>query len=227
MRLLHAILALAATASAQRDTLASVKAAFENAGIVGDVIPAFNPRVLLTVSFPGTGTFTAGTLLTPARTRAVMCCWLTLRADFADTEASQRPTFSIPRAFGAGKTFLIAKVDPDAPTPQDPSVSQIRHFVAPDFRLGLRSTTLVNRTGALSDYVGPAPPAGSDPHRCVCECSERNIQTLMRGWTGTRSFCSSRRTRASLRRRTSTRGISPASTFSTLSTKSTQRERTG
>ncbi|EJD46576.1 PEBP-like protein [Auricularia subglabra TFB-10046 SS5] len=148
MRFVHAILALAGAVAAQTDTLASVKAAFEDAGIVGDVIPAFDPQVLLTVSFPGTGAFAAGTLLTPAQAR-------------------QRPTFAIPAALGAGKTFLVAEVDPDAPTPQNPSSAQIRHFLAPDFVLaaGSGATTLVNGTRALSDYRGPSPPAGSDPHR--------------------------------------------------------------
>ena len=88
--------------------------------------------------------------------------------DGAIAEARQRPTFAIPAAFGAGKTFLIAEVDPDAPTPQNPTSAQIRHFLAQDLALAPGSMTLANGTRALSDYRGPGPPAGSDPHRCVC-----------------------------------------------------------
>ncbi|KZV97715.1 PEBP-like protein, partial [Exidia glandulosa HHB12029] len=132
-----------------QDTLESVKAAFESAGIVGDVIPTFDPSVLLTVTFTNPDgsplTFTAGTLLTPA-------------------QAARRPTFSISPA-DPSTTFLVAEVDPDAPTPQSPTSAQIRHFLGPNF--SVVGSTLANTTAALSDYRGPSPPAGSDPHRFV------------------------------------------------------------
>lgn len=61
-------------------------------------------------------------------------------------------------------------VDLDAPTPQDPTNAQIRHFLGGNFFLEQTSlkndvVTLVNRTPALSDFRQPTPPAGSDPHR--------------------------------------------------------------
>lgn len=68
-------------------------------------------------------------------------------------------------------TFVVAMVDLDAPTPQNPNVSQIRHFLGDNFTLeppnrdGL--SLLSNSTPALSGFLQPTPPAGSDPHRCV------------------------------------------------------------
>ena len=64
-------------------------------------------------------------------------------------------------------------VDPDAPTPQNPTVAEVRHFLGGNFRLDRSpsaigaGTPLVNNTPALSDYLQPSPPNTSDPHRLV------------------------------------------------------------
>ena len=61
-------------------------------------------------------------------------------------------------------------VDPDAPTPQNPTSSQIRHFLGGGFHLqteGGFGAVLVNNTPALSEYRQPTPPNTSDPHRSV------------------------------------------------------------
>jgi len=72
------------------------------------------------------------------------------------------PTFTI-RGEGTGP-FVVAAVDPDAPTPQSPTLSQIRHFLGGDF-VANSSFILSNSTAAISEWVQPAPPAGSDAHR--------------------------------------------------------------
>lgn len=59
-------------------------------------------------------------------------------------------------------------VDPDAPTPQNPTVAQIRHLLAPNMTLNgslAEGAVLVNNTPAISNFLRPTPPAGSDPHR--------------------------------------------------------------
>lgn len=64
--------------------------------------------------------------------------------------------------------FVIALVDLDAPTPQNRSLSQFRHFLGGDFHLDGSSTIrapLVNSSAALTEYVNPTPPIGSDAHR--------------------------------------------------------------
>ncbi|KAI0031944.1 phosphatidylethanolamine-binding protein, partial [Vararia minispora EC-137] len=55
-------------------------------------------------------------------------------------------------------------VDPDAPSPQDHSHSDVRHFVGPNFHLGA-SGKLTNSTPALSEFRDPRPTAFSTPHR--------------------------------------------------------------
>lgn len=60
--------------------------------------------------------------------------------------------------------FVIATVDPDAPTPQDPTVAQIRHFLGGNF-VEEAHGALANTTAAISEFRQPTPPAGSDAHR--------------------------------------------------------------
>ena len=53
-------------------------------------------------------------------------------------------------------------VDPDAPKPQDPSLADILHCLMTNIKGGDKS--IYNGTHT-EEYKGPAPPAGSDPHR--------------------------------------------------------------
>ena len=83
------------------------------------------------------------------------------------------PTFAVRGLTNAprGQKFVVAAVDPDAPTPQTPTSAQIRHFLGGDFTLG-QSTgggtrELVSNTPPVSGFLQPTPPAGSDAHRYV------------------------------------------------------------
>ncbi|KZV86482.1 PEBP-like protein, partial [Exidia glandulosa HHB12029] len=122
----------------------TVAAAFKSSKIVPDVVPSFDPLYPLLVTFKQADgssiQVTAGIQLTIAR-------------------ESQCPTYFI-------RSPVLITVDPDAPTPQDPSVAQVRHFLAPDF-VSDGTGPLTNRTPALSPYIGPQPPAGSHAHRFV------------------------------------------------------------
>lgn len=79
------------------------------------------------------------------------------------------PRFSVRNGgLHPGSSFVIAMIDLDAPTPQAPTLSQIRHFLGGNFHPtpgGRGTQDLVNSTVALSDFLQPTPPAGSDPHR--------------------------------------------------------------
>lgn len=90
------------------------------------------------------------------------------------TETAIPPRFAIksPTAAQKRSTFVVSMIDLDAPTPQNPNVSQIRHFLGANFELqesGRLSRfgvgLLANSTPALSGFLQPTPPAGSDPHR--------------------------------------------------------------
>jgi phosphatidylethanolamine-binding protein (PEBP) family uncharacterized protein len=66
---------------------------------------------------------------------------------------------------------VIAIVDPDALTPQNPSEAEFLHFIGQGFvvdnsnqREGC-AVQVKNATDALVEFFPPTPPAGSDPHR--------------------------------------------------------------
>ncbi|KAJ7134796.1 phosphatidylethanolamine-binding protein [Mycena epipterygia] len=149
MYLLHltSVLALALVAVGQDLSIAAVDKAFNTANLPANLDIVFKPTALLEVSLPqATGppiTLHAGIQLP--------------RNDTAGP-----PTFHVVGNVGSGP-FVVATVDPDAPTPQDPTSAQIRHFLGGNFfnHGGL----LVNTTPAISEFRQPTPPAGSDPHR--------------------------------------------------------------
>ena len=76
----------------------------------------------------------------------------------------------------------MSMVDLDAPTPQDPTEAQIRHFLGGNFELGRTEpdglALLSNSTPALSNFLQPTPPAGSDPHRSVF--TEMSLKELVK-----------------------------------------------
>jgi len=74
------------------------------------------------------------------------------------------------------KGYVLITVDPDAPTPQNPTSSQIRHFLGANFHdVG---GALVNKTAAISEWIQPTPPAGSDAHRQVNEAEKGATKIL-------------------------------------------------
>lgn len=80
------------------------------------------------------------------------------------------PSFTLVGLDARDGPFVVAAVDPDAPTPQNPTNAQVRHFLGGNFepsRLSRSRATLTNTTAAVSNWRQPTPPAGSDAHRCV------------------------------------------------------------
>ncbi|KAF8591043.1 PEBP-like protein [Ramaria rubella] len=143
-----------------KDTPQSVRQSFIQAGLVPDVLASFEPVLLLDVTYtiPETGQKKA--VSPPGR-------------NFTMPQILNQPVWSIPSDDEqlTKETFVVAMIDPDAPTPQDPTRAQIRHFLGGNFRLQGRlsaigpGTILVNTTPALSEYHQPTPPNTSDPHR--------------------------------------------------------------
>jgi hypothetical protein len=79
------------------------------------------------------------------------------------------PSFGVVGNTRTPGPFVVAAIDPDVPTPQNQTVSQVRHFLGGNFvftnatsNLG---TLLVNTTPAVTEFAQPRPRAGSDPHR--------------------------------------------------------------
>eukprot|EP01084_Bolivina_argentea_P014321 26752_1 len=59
------------------------------------------------------------------------------------------------------KYYHFLMVDPDAPTPQNSTLSDIIHCMLINIKGG---TNNINDGTAKEPYMGPAPPSGSDPH---------------------------------------------------------------
>ncbi|CDO76552.1 hypothetical protein BN946_scf184982.g11 [Trametes cinnabarina] len=122
-------------------TIADAVQAFQVAKIVPDVLPSFNPTAILNVVFFDNTT---------------------------GTSVNVTPGANLTRELQ--QTFVLAMVDPDAPTPQNPTAAQIRHLLAPGIQANgsvASGAALVNNTPAISDFLRPTPPAGSDPHRYI------------------------------------------------------------
>ncbi|PSS37079.1 hypothetical protein PHLCEN_2v1118 [Hermanssonia centrifuga] len=174
LAVLSSLLALFLSIGATQDTsLATVKAAFDAANIPNDIHITFNPTVLLEVTFPEAAgppvAVTAGVQL-PRNGKTYACGKGFVISPCSYTATVGPPTFAVRGNIRRGQTFLVATVDPDAPTPQDPTVAQIRHLLAPNFVLvdgnsRHHTKALVNETAPISPWQQPTPPAGSDAHR--------------------------------------------------------------
>jgi len=140
-----------ACVAAQTSPPRAAKRAFVRAGIVPDVLSSFHPIMELDVTYSFNDTSVEVTLGMP----------------MPRDDTANRPAWTVPHVKHDFKddTFVVAMVDPDAPTPQDPTEAQIRHFLGGGFTL--QGNELVNNTPALSDYRQPTPPNTSDPHRYV------------------------------------------------------------
>ncbi|KAF5362920.1 hypothetical protein D9758_007092 [Tetrapyrgos nigripes] len=150
---LTAVIPLLTFVYGQDTCLKEVKSAFEAANIPEDISITFDPTVLLEVTLPQT----SGDSIT-----------LHAGVQVPREDTAGPPTFSIDPSTAAAAgpgPFVIAAIDPDAPTPQDPTNAQIRHFLGSDFTVN--GGALTNSTPAISPFRQPTPPAGSDAHRYI------------------------------------------------------------
>ncbi|THU84052.1 PEBP-like protein [Dendrothele bispora CBS 962.96] len=148
------VLSLLSCVYGQDSSLSDVKSAFDEANIPADIGINFDPTVLLEVAFPQPD----GSVIT-----------LKAGVQLPRNATAGPPVFSVSSdtadAAGPGP-FVVAAVDPDAPTPQQPTSAQIRHFLGSDFTQEADGA-LVNSTAAISGFRQPTPPAGSDAHRYI------------------------------------------------------------
>ncbi|KAJ7171258.1 PEBP-like protein [Mycena filopes] len=167
-------LALAALAVGQDVSIRAVERAFKVAEIPTDLSIDFKPTALLEVSLPQA----AGRPIT-----------LHAGIHVARNDTVGPPDFYVVGNAGRGP-FVVAAIDPDAPTPQDPTVSQIRHFLGGNF--WNEGGRLVNSTSAISDFLQPTPPPESDAHRYIFllfkQSAEFATQTLVNSTTSPISF---------------------------------------
>lgn len=114
-----------------------------------EVVPGFMPKADLNVAY--------GTITINSTNAGVLVPSLASVANL--------PTFSLtPRLNG---TFIIFMIDPDAPTPQNPTSAQILHYLQPNVTGNAGTGILLNASPATVTYRGSGPPAGSDAHRYI------------------------------------------------------------
>jgi len=127
----------------------AIEAHFSNAGIVPSLLPTFSPSAVLSVSFAGVGDVAPGTAL-------------------SETQVKPAPSLSLTPANSSisfGGEFTLAMVDA-GPVGFDESQGQTRHMLINGVTV---TGTNVSTDGGtvITAYAGPAPPAGSGPHRYV------------------------------------------------------------
>lgn len=66
----------------------------------------------------------------------------------------------------ASKIYLIVGLDIDAPFPSWGVLGPILHWIQPGVKV-TESSTLDTSGPSISNYIGPAPPPGSSPHRYI------------------------------------------------------------
>lgn len=125
----------------------AIQAHFSGSGITPSLLPAFNPSALLSVTF-GAAAITPGQALTQEQVAPT--------PSLSVTPANSTVSFS--------GTYTIAMVDA-GPVGTDITPGVTRHWLVN----GVQITD--NKVGAdgtaITQYAGPAPPAGSGPHRYV------------------------------------------------------------
>ncbi|KAF5347065.1 hypothetical protein D9758_011655 [Tetrapyrgos nigripes] len=136
----------------------TMKQAFGDAAIVPDVLGQFEPEAVLSVAY------------NPAEDHPV---YVVSGGNLTGNETSFMPSFwlTFQDMSLLNSTFIITMIDPDAPSPQNRSLSQVRHLVLADVHIngsaseGTVTAQLTNSSAALSEYLAPAPPAGT--HRYI------------------------------------------------------------
>ncbi|TDL27199.1 PEBP-like protein [Rickenella mellea] len=144
---------LGATAQSTTLDIQAIQANFQNALIVPNLLPSFDPSALIALDFSTVGQISPGQNLTQDQVKPTPSITL----------VPANSSVTLP------KNFTLTMVDA-GPVGTDESQGQTRHWLVNGVSLtGSASNQSVSTTGAtpITDYAGPAPPAGSGPHRYV------------------------------------------------------------
>lgn len=79
------------------------------------------------------------------------------------TEAQKAPeiSYAVPNS---AANYLVVALDLDAPFPSFSALGPILHWIQPGFKAG-PDNVLTSGDPFIVNYIGPAPPPGSAPHR--------------------------------------------------------------
>ncbi|KAF8168721.1 phosphatidylethanolamine-binding protein [Pholiota molesta] len=147
---LLATIALVPFAAAQTALdIAGIKANFNQSAIVPDLLASFNPSAVLSLNFAGVGVVQPGQLFTKEQVSAAPAVTLTP----ADSSVSLTGNYT------------LVMVDADVVGSKLPG-GQNRHWLVNG--VTINGSTVSNSSAvAITAYAGPAPAAGSGPHRYV------------------------------------------------------------
>ncbi|KAF8876516.1 phosphatidylethanolamine-binding protein [Gymnopilus junonius] len=127
----------------------AIEAHFSQSAIVPDLLASFNPSALLTLNFPVVGDVQPGQSLTQA-------------------QVAQTPTVTITPANSStslNSTYTLVMVDADIVGSKLPQ-GQTRHWL--ENSVVINGSVVSNASATvITRYAGPAPAAGSGPHRYV------------------------------------------------------------
>ncbi|KAF9142281.1 hypothetical protein BGX30_002989 [Mortierella sp. GBA39] len=126
----------------------ATEAALRQDGIIPDVLDSFHSKTLLTVSYGSNKEVALGNTLSVQETQ-------------------QAPQVSF-QAESPSDQYTLIMTDPDAPSRKDPTMREYRHWVVANIS-GTSDFQPANvaQGAVVSPYMGPAPPAGSGPHRYI------------------------------------------------------------
>ncbi|KAJ2940109.1 hypothetical protein O0L34_g6477 [Tuta absoluta] len=120
--------------------MTDIQSLFKEHCVVPDVI-SIAPSEPITVEYPGGLKLEMGKELTP-------------------TQVKDKP--KVQWAAKEGEYYLLAMVDPDAPSREHPKFREWHHWLVGNIQNGD-----LNKSEVLTEYVGSGPPKGSGLHRYV------------------------------------------------------------
>ncbi|KAF9990392.1 hypothetical protein BGZ75_002173 [Mortierella antarctica] len=141
----------------------ATEAALRQDGIIPDIIDSFHAKTTLVISYGDDGEVALGNTLPVKGTQHAP------QVSFQPDSPSDK--------------YTLIMTDPDAPSRKDPKFREYRHWIvsniagSSDFQpAGISQGTVV------TNYMGPAPPAGTGPHRYVFllykQTPSTNVATL-------------------------------------------------
>ncbi|KAF4626133.1 hypothetical protein G7Y89_g12028 [Cudoniella acicularis] len=166
---LSTFVALGQSVTTRKDTATSIsvadfKSSLTASEIVPDVLAAFSPTIGFYVGFNSDAGGQA--LLQPGGN-------LSLTEAKAPAELSVEIPANAPN-ISSSTRFLIYMIGPDVPSRSNPTSRNVRHFLAGNFTMSGKSSsllstaiTLTNSSAATNEYAAPTPAANTGSHRYV------------------------------------------------------------
>ncbi|KAF7871654.1 hypothetical protein EAF04_003761 [Stromatinia cepivora] len=79
----------------------------------------------------------------------------------AGAQTAPELSFAVPNP---SATYMVVMLDLDAPFPSLQVLGPILHWIQPGYKVGANNV-LTTDAPFIANYIAPAPPPGSDPHR--------------------------------------------------------------